>query len=64
MRTVRWTVTNEEPSEQIKDASWSADRRGKRSVFYIANCGGVRIQRVSRLSNTLSPSARIVKGVA
>ena len=31
--------SNEEPSEQIKDASWSADRRGKQSGFYIANCG-------------------------
>ena len=26
------------PSEQIKDASWSDDSRGKRSGFYIANC--------------------------
>ena len=37
VRTVQWTVANVEPSEQIKDASWSADRRGKRSGFYIAN---------------------------
>ena len=39
VRTVQWTVANVEPSEQIKDASWSANRRGKRSGFYIANCG-------------------------
>ena len=31
--------SNEAPSEQIKDASWSDDSRGKRSRFYIANCG-------------------------
>ena len=30
---------NVEPSEQIKDASWSDDSRGKRSGFYIVNCG-------------------------
>ena len=29
---------NVEPSEQMKCASWSADRRGKRGAFYIANC--------------------------
>ena len=39
VRTVQWTVANVETSEQIIDASWSVDRRGKRSGFYIANCG-------------------------
>ena len=42
VRTVQWTVANVEPSEQIKDASWSTDRRWKRSGFYIANCKAFR----------------------
>ena len=35
--TVQWTVRVAEPSEQMKDASWSDDSRGKRSGFHIAN---------------------------
>ena len=35
--SIRGTVRFAETNEQIKFTSWSADRRGKRSQFYIAN---------------------------